>query len=225
MVSIYEQALGKNFERLHPRIQERFGFASADHIASVGTGTMEWIWYNRWVTPLLCVGASRHIMFPQGGSDVPFTIENYAYIDQFGRETVSWIRRFDFGPLTRHFDATMIYSEQRRGIVDYLGNKQHLAVDLRVHAASNGGIQFTSGEQRFYEGMLGFRFPKLFTATANVNEWFDEELQKFRIAVEVRNPVIGTIFNYRGSFEVSMLRTEPNGVPNHIKPLREEMRE
>jgi len=38
--SIYEQALGDEFRQLHPRIQERFGFRSKDHRASVGTGVM-----------------------------------------------------------------------------------------------------------------------------------------------------------------------------------------
>ena len=30
-------------------------------------------------------------MFPETGRNIPVTIENYAFVDQFGRETVSWI--------------------------------------------------------------------------------------------------------------------------------------
>ena len=37
-------------------------------------------------------------MFPETGSNIPFTIENYAFVDQFGRETVSWIRTFRVSP-------------------------------------------------------------------------------------------------------------------------------
>lgn len=42
--------------------------------------------------PLLYVGTWRSIMFPERGRNVPFTIENYAYRDSLGRETVSWAR-------------------------------------------------------------------------------------------------------------------------------------
>ena len=59
-------------------------------------------------------------MFPERGKNVPFSIENYAFLDEFGRETVSWIRKFQT-TTPRRFDAYMIYSDERGKIVDYLG--------------------------------------------------------------------------------------------------------
>ena len=79
MTSIYEQALGAGFKQLHPKIQERFGLSSKDHIASIGEGVMEEIWYARWAALPLHIGTTRHIMFPNRGEAVPFRIENYAY--------------------------------------------------------------------------------------------------------------------------------------------------
>ncbi|WP_127530482.1 DUF4166 domain-containing protein [Paenibacillus kobensis] len=225
MASIYEQALGESFLQLHPRIRERFGFSSGDRVASVGTGTMNRIWHNRFVALALRLGMARHIMFPNSGNHVPFTIENYAFVDRYGRETVSWIRKFKFKQAIRHFDATMIYSKRRSRIVDYLGNKQHLAVDLQISAAPNGGIRILSGEQRFYEGPFGFRIPRLLTGTAEVTEWFDDELDRYRISVCVRNPIIGTVFRYDGTFEARMVDTCEAGIPIDVLPLREEERE
>lgn len=46
MTSIYRRALGGDFERLHPRIQERFGLTSAAGRAAVGTGVMEALWHG-----------------------------------------------------------------------------------------------------------------------------------------------------------------------------------
>jgi hypothetical protein len=40
------------------------------------------------------------------GRNIPFTIENYAFVDQFGRETVSWIRTFE-SRRARRFDALL----------------------------------------------------------------------------------------------------------------------
>jgi len=225
MTSIYMQALGSEFNRLHPRIKERFGFSSADGIASVGRGVMDEIWYAKWATLPLYVGTFRHIMFPEGGRRIPFTIANYAYKDAFGRETVTWNRTFKFPNVLRKFDATMIYSQERRSIVDYLGNKQHLAVDLTIGAADNGGICIRSGAQRFYEGVVGFRFPAALTGVADVCEWFDDEERLFKITVEVTNPLLGPVFRYRGRFLAEFAAAERDRIPLEALPLREEVRE
>lgn len=223
MPSIYQQALGAKFEKLHPQIQRRFGFSSADRVAAVGTGVMEELWHGALYTlPFLYVGAWRSIMFPEQGRNVPFTIQNYAYRDSLGRETITWVRTFHTTRV-RRFDAYMIYSAQRNCIVDYLGTHQHLAVDIDIQVAPNGGIQICSGEQRFYERILGFRFPMALSGIASVNEWYDDENQCFRIQVDVRNSTWGPLFGYRGRFQVEWL--ENPQVPADITPRRVEPRE
>jgi hypothetical protein len=202
LTSIYERALGSDFAKLHPQIQRRFGFSSADGVACVGRGVMEEIWKGRFYTlPFLWVGTWRRIMFPETGRDIPFTIENYAYVDSFGRETVTWVRTFE-SCRRRRFDATMIYSEERGRIVDYLGSHQHLAVDIDLSVDPEGGLRLRSGGQRFREGFIDFRFPMFFSGVAEVREWFDERDGRFRIQVDVRNRTWGRLFGYRGSFDV-----------------------
>lgn len=70
-------------------------------------------------------------MFPEYGLNIPFTIQNYAYVDRFSRETVTWVRTFQTRK-TRRFGATMIYSRQRGRIVGYLGTHHHLTVDIHL---------------------------------------------------------------------------------------------
>jgi hypothetical protein len=226
MSSIYQQVLGDDFARLHPEIQRRFGFCSEDHVAAIGRGTMEEIWYGRFYTlPFLYLGTWRNIMFPQRGRDVPFTIENYAYQDRFGRETVTWVRTFTFGNRVRRFDATMIYSSRRNRIVDYLGTHQHLAVDIDLSVAPNGGLQLRSGEQRFYERLVGFRFPLIFSGVAEVCEWYDDDVGRFKIEVNVKNRTWGPLFGYKGTFDVEYIEIKPEEIPLNLRPVREESRE
>ena len=225
MSSIYQRALGRDFERLHPEIQRRFGFSSADGIASIGRGTMEEVWKGRFYTePFLRIGTWRRIMFPETGRDIPFTIENYAFVDRFGRETVSWVRTFQ-SRRTRRFDAYMTYSESRRRIVDYLGSHEHLAVDIDLAVDEGGGLRLRSGAQRFYEGPIAFPFPMLFSGIADVREWYDDAAQCFRISVDVRNRLWGRLFGYRGRFTVEWRTVAPGEVPAHILPVRQERRE
>jgi hypothetical protein len=225
MTSIYQRALGSDFARLHPKMQERFGFAAADGVASVGRGVMDRVWRGRFYTlPFLWIGTWRHIMFPETGADVPFTVENYAYVDRFGRETVTWIRTFR-GAAHRRFDATMIYSEERQRVVDYLGSHQHLAVDIDLSVDEEGGLRLRSGEQRFYEGPFAFRFPMFFSGVADVREWWDEREGCYRIRVDVKNPTWGPLFGYEGRFDVTWLRGAESAAPAHVRPVRDERRE
>lgn len=225
MSSIYQRVLGDEFARLHPQIQRRFGFSSEDGIASIGRGVMQRIWRGRFYTaPFLYVGTWRRIMFPEFGENIPFAINNYAYVDSFGRETVTWVREFEM-TRPRRFDATMIYSEKRGCIVDYLGSHQHLAVDIHLSVDDDGAMHLRSGAQRFYEGPVGFSFPMSFSGVADVREWYDDDREQFGIEVKVVNPVWGSLFGYRGYFDVEWRPCTPDQVPAHIKPVREERRE
>jgi hypothetical protein len=42
----------------------------------------------------------------------------------------------------------------------------------------------------------------LFSGIATVREWYDDDAQCFRVAVDVHNSVWGPLFGYRGSFNV-----------------------
>ncbi|HZZ38070.1 MAG TPA: DUF4166 domain-containing protein [Acidobacteriaceae bacterium] len=222
MISIYQRALGSDFSRLHPRIQERFSLQSQSGYAFRGSGVMESLWHGpAYTLPFLYVGTWRSIMFPEKGTQVPFTIENYAYVDLLGRETVTWVRTFHTRR-ERRFDAYMIWSEQRGCIVDYLGTHQHLAVDLDMSVARNGGIQIHSAEQRFYEGPVAFRFPQFLSGVADVCESYDDEAQCFRISVSVSNRVWGKLFGYTGSFRCETVDPTP---PATLLPQRVERRE
>jgi hypothetical protein len=88
-----------------------------------------------------------------------------------------------------------------------------------------GGLCLRSGEQRFYERLIGFRFPMFVSGVANVCEWYDDVIGKYRIDVTVRNRYWGPLFGYSGSFEVEWRVMRPEEVPRHARPRREEGRE
>ncbi|MBM7502888.1 DUF4166 domain-containing protein [Agromyces aurantiacus] len=186
MTSIFERALGSDqFERLHPMLQRRFGVGLDRGEACIGRGVMSEIRRGPWWTvPFLHLGRLRNVLIPYIGTDVPFTIENYPYLDPLGRETITFVRGYTIGAQRRRFDATMILVDGR--IVDYLGTHQHLAVDLELGVDDDGSLRLRSGAQWFYERMIGFRFPPLFTGRATLHERYDEETARFHIALDVR---------------------------------------
>jgi hypothetical protein len=215
--------MGAEFARLHPMLQRRFGVGLAAGYACVGRGTMTRIRRGPWWTiPFLQLGRFRNILVPETGADVPITIENHPYRDPFGRETVTFVRRFRMPHAVRRFDATMILGADRR-VVDYLGSHQHLAVDLALTAEPDGSLLLRSGAQRFREGPLSFRFPMLLSGKAQLRESYDDDAQVFRIRLEVRNRFFGFLFGYEGEFRCEF---PPAGaVPQHLLPVRHERRE
>jgi hypothetical protein len=224
--SIYRQALGTDFERLHPMVRRRFGLCSGGGVGCIGEGVMEEIWGGpAYTLPFLYLGVKRRILFPERGRDVPFTIRNYAYVDGLGRETVTWLRTFHLPGKTRRFDAYMVNGAERGCVVDYLGTHQHLAVDIELGVDERGGIRLRSGPQRFYEGPVGFALPMLLSGTAEVCEWWDEREERFRITVDVRNRVAGRLFGYRGWFRARWVPVPPGRLPADALPKREEARE
>lgn len=76
--------------------------------------------------------------------------------------------------------------------MDYLGKHQHLAVDLEVKVAPNGGLHLRSGAQHFYEGLLAFSFPLFFSGIADVCEWYDDQEKCFRIEAQAGRPCCST---------------------------------
>jgi hypothetical protein len=222
MTSIFEEAVGADFSRLHPMMQRRFGVGLEAGYASVGTGVMSSVRRGPWWTiPFLRIGRFRNILIAETGRDVPFTIENYPYRDPFGRETVTFVREYTVAGTPSRFDATMIASRGR--IVDYLGTHQHLVVDLDVSVEPDGSLHLTSGAQRFHEGLFSFRFPMLFSGRADLRESYDDEAGVYRMSMEVHNSVFGFLFGYEGEFTCEF--PEATDAPSRLKPVRHELRE
>ncbi|MFF5333678.1 DUF4166 domain-containing protein [Streptomyces sp. NPDC013181] len=223
MTSIFQQALGADFDRLHPQLRRRFSVGLDSGESCTGRGVMERVWHGgRWVRPFLALGATRNILLPRTGRDVPFTIENVPFTDSYGRETVTFVRTFAFPDGPRRFDATMVHSPERGCVVDYLGTHQHLATDLHLSVDGAGALVIRSGEHRFREGPVDARVPELIGGDAVVRESYDEAAGRFRIRVAVTNRRFGPLFGYEGSFTAAYA---PAGrVRQDLRPVREEAR-
>ena len=221
MTAIFEQALGADFARLHPMLQRRFRVGLDSGEACIGRGVMSEIRRGPWWTvPFLQIGRLRSILIPDTGTDVPSVIENFPYVDPYGRETVTFVREYTIGRRARRFDATMVLDGRR--IVDYLGTHQHLAVDLELSVDETGALLLTSQAQRFYEGPVAFRFPMLFSGRARLRERFDDEDGMFHVDLEVRNDRFGFLFGYRGTFACEWIPA--TDAPDRLKPRRHERR-
>jgi Domain of unknown function (DUF4166) len=198
MTSVVQQVLGEKFTDLHPKVQWRFGLSSTDEVRQVGVGVMEEMSHSALVPPpVLWLGARRGI-FPGGkGVDVPFTIENFAYIDDEGREAMGFERRFSFVGKAQGMDSVMVTPT---GGVDYavdcLGFRSDMVVHTRCRVDDEGGLVLESDAPR----VRGVKIPQLASALTTAREWWDEGKQRHRIRIDVTSPLLGRLFHYHGWF-------------------------
>ncbi|MBM9463084.1 DUF4166 domain-containing protein [Aeromicrobium sp. YIM 150415] len=214
-MSIFRQALGDAFGELHPAMQRRFALVPGQR--SIGRGVMSRIWRGpAYMTPFLALGAGRHLLFPESGTEIPFTIENCGYGDAFGREAVSFVRTFEVAPgLRRRFDAAMVLDPER-GIVDFLGTHHHVAAALELEVR-DGGLELSSTAQSIALGRW-WPLPAWATGHARVRESYDESSGQYVIAVRVDHPLCGPIFGYEGRFTAEFDTGPP---PTSLLPTRE----
>ncbi len=216
-------ALGSQYERMHPMLQKQYSITGGSGFCSTGAGVMSEITRgSRLMSPFLKLGAKRFVLFPEAGKDIPFSIDNFAFVDQLGRETITWTRKFQF-ETERRFDEYMIYNERLKRLVIYAGSHQHLAVDLETWVDEKGELWFKTGAQRIYEGPIAFRFPKLLSGVALVREAYNDELGAFEIDVQVTNRVFGHIFGYKGTFNLDQVPC--SAIPAAALPKRVESRD
>ncbi|MFJ7936210.1 DUF4166 domain-containing protein [Sporosarcina sp. NPDC096371] len=198
-MSIYKQVMGHDFNRLHPMLQHRYNLP----IGSVfkASGTMKEIQGGpKWLYPLFRLGIRWKLLFPEHGKDIPFAIKNRAFVGDTGESQVHWERIFQFGKKSRYFNALMSLDAERSVIQDYLGEPHLLYSDLALHVSDDGRLTIKSLGQRLVLGKLEIPLPRLFQGLATVTERYDEEQAHYHIHVTVRNPLIGTVFSYEGTF-------------------------
>ncbi|MCY7915516.1 DUF4166 domain-containing protein, partial [Bacillus haynesii] len=109
-------------------------------------------------------------------------------------------RTFFFHDKQRHFDAVMVYEESRAEIIDYFGRPPILISSLRFKVEADGSLSITSVRQWLPLFSKKLPLPKCLYGISSVNESYDEEKGCFTIDVHVKNPLFGTLFAYRGTF-------------------------
>ncbi|MDQ0269745.1 DUF4166 domain-containing protein [Cytobacillus purgationiresistens] len=199
-MSIYQKALGEQFYQLHPMLQKRYLFLNQSSFQAKGT-MKEVKTGSLLLKPLLHLGISRKLLFPEQGKNIQFQITNTPYLNEQGEEQIYWERVFDFENNQRFFNATMSW-DSRSGIVkDYLGDPPIVYSDLHFQVKADQSLLIRSGKQRMIVGKQEISIPKWFQGIAEVEEKFQEDNDSYSIAVKVKNPLFGLIFSYEGEFK------------------------
>ncbi|WP_409289144.1 DUF4166 domain-containing protein [Peribacillus sp. SCS-37] len=203
-MSIYRCILGKDFGRLHPRLQARYAISIDEPFYA--EGTMSVIRTGpKWLKPFLTLAARWKFLFPEQGEDVPFSIRNTCRPLPQGAQEIYWERSFFFPHVTRHFNAFMTLDHKRGIVKDYLGEPSFFYSDLLFAVTEDGRLQICSGSQRFVAGRWEVPIPRLLMGAVTVEEGYDDERQVYTIKVDIQNPIAGRLMAYEGEFKAKSI--------------------
>ncbi len=205
--SPYQAVLGDDLTGLHPRLQAYFSAIPAGH-HGFGRGVFDTVGTpRRWLWPALAVLARAGVVFPVWERDVPFTVVNRPDADA-SRHAVAADRYFALGRRGRHMPD--LISADDTGLHDRLGSPPRLDTHLEA-AVVDGALRLRSTRVTFLAGAVRIRFPRRLAPVVELTESFDDTLGAQRVSLTVRAPLLGTIYQYAGSFHYEIRPGEPSG--------------
>ena len=159
---IYQRALGTDYARLQPELQEYFSLTPGSGHYGVGEGVFEVVGCRqKWLRPLLRLASGEESFFPEYGEGIRFRIENHAHLDPFGRSSLTARREIFFPGTTRVFHDTTSFDDSgsRHGLVDYVGRYRRLVTDLNLGVTAGGRLRGVSEASRLFLGPLRIPLP------------------------------------------------------------------
>ena len=199
---IYETLLAEDFQRLHPKLQERYRLPL--HESFHAAGTMQVIRSGpAYLRGMYALFTKNRFLFPESGERVPFTISNVSRINEDQQAEVYWERTFYFPNAARQFNAKMTVDLDRRIVRDYLGDPSLFYSDLQFDVTKDGFLMIRSQQQRLVVGKKELSLPALLTGRVVVTEGYDDELEVYTIHVSIFNDMVGRMMMYAGQFAPS----------------------
>lgn len=234
-VPIYQRALGADFSRLQPELQEYFSLLPGSGRYGIGEGVFDVAGCRQsWLRPLLKLSSGEEAFFPEFGANVPFRIENHAHLDPFGRPSLTARREIRFPGRSRIFQDTtsLVESDGTPRLVDYLGRFRRMVTDLKLSVTEEGRLRGVSEDSRLFLGHLRLPLPGALDAKAYAEQWWEDTADgqgRHRIQVKVLQPQIGEVLVYAGHMQYRLRpyvggSSAPSFLPRYAQPDRWEER-
>lgn len=195
-----EAALGPEVEMLAPAVREHFSSCKRPRHYR---GTMSRVWRRRGGLARLAAPAFRlagmaELLFPETGEDVPFELTQHDEPPDAGPAATQFLRTFHFPRRSRRFPARLTFDPATRRLCDRLGRGGRLEVEM-LAVVRGGTLQITTGHQWLRLGRrVRVPVPSWLAGHASVTEW--QEAEALRIRLVVRNPLLGELFGFEGTF-------------------------
>lgn len=153
-------------------------------------------WLNHLARPL--VGPFLFVTAHE--RDVPFTVVNRVAWEPGHGLGLQAERVFEFRSGAQRFVDVLLPGEAAGTLTNLLGEARRVELELHCSVTGEGHLRLDSGRAWLRLGRLRLRLPRLVSVRAVVEDGFDDARGVHTVAARVRNPLIGTVLEYRGTF-------------------------
>jgi hypothetical protein len=186
---------------LPPAFREELLLSAEAGYRVVLRGRMDRVWRrSAWLWPFFWLLAYANILFPETGNDIPASMVITAGRDKDGQPYHSWRRTFNF-KTRRRFNATMIYDQRLRRVVEKMGpgGMFRMAWDVQFKAPGTLLIDTTGCLLRL--GPIRVWLPDwLCVSVRAVQQTRSGQDNLVSVELTVSHPMLGPLFGYEGTF-------------------------
>lgn len=204
--SVFLQALGDEARLLRPEVREYAAGPPDGFRTGHGRGIFEIAGsrYRRFAS-LLRVFSGPGVMLSAYERDVPFQIVNRPTRES-SRPGLEAERCFEFRRGRQRFVDVLRVGLLPGTLVNTMGRDGRIDVLLKCSVTPDGSLRLRSRAARIRIGPKKFTLPRIFSVKAEAIEGWDAKSERHTISVHVRNPLVGTVLRYRGSFKYEYVR-------------------
>lgn len=199
------QALGADARRLHPMLRARMeaagGREEAHGVFALAGSRLRWL--NALGTPLVGPDA----LVSRYARDVPFDLVTVSGSDDRGRAVLDTTREFRFPGGSQRITDRLIASSHPGLVRSVLGRKGRIELIVRCEVTDDGALLMRSERVALRLGARRVALRGILRLDVRVEDGWDAGAERGTIRMSARNPVVGTVLEYRGWYRV----VEPDG--------------
>ena len=214
VTGVYEYALGDEADELHPKVRDRYGLGPDEGYATIGRGQMD-ITRGALALPALYAMPVRNLLFPESGTDVPFSVTTVGFRDPMGYEALTTRCEFEFDGRIRQFDSLTVWDNERDRLFDFLGTGGHVVSELHPRV-EDGALVVEGGKQWTSVGGRYLPMPGPLAVDVTVRDRYDEADECFYVTATVESALAGHVLGYEGAFTHEQRAMET--VPPDLRP-------
>lgn len=193
MTSVLLAALGDEAGRLRPEVARYAAGTGGGDVVGEGSFEVAGSRLGRLGWLLRSVVGPR-LLLTGHGRDVPFRVVNRPREGGIRAERI-----LDFASGSQTF-ADELRPGTAGTLVNLLGDAHRIELRLRCAATNAGHLRLTSDRCWLRLGRLRIPLPGALGVGVDVEDGFDDATGRQTVRASARNPILGTVLEYRGSF-------------------------
>ena len=197
---VFLRALGEDAQRLHPEMLARLQTPSS-HRRAVGVFTVAGSRF-RWLTALALPVVGADAVVTRLGRDVPFSVVTTAGRDASGRATLDTVREFGFPDGVQRIRDRLTVSVHPGLVRNVLGAAGRVELIEECSVTDRGFLRMRTRRVALRLGGRRFALPGVLRVDVDVEDGWDAEARWHTIALRARNPLLGTVLEYRGRYRL-----------------------